>query len=73
MTFSEGIQVPGWAVAAVLAACGILGVGYSLGAQESRADTRVTAVEAQMNGMDFRLCRIERALAIAPYQSCGAP
>ena len=73
MTFSEGIQVPGWAVGAVLAAMGILGVGYSLGAQESRADVRVTAVEAQVKGVDFRLCRIERHLSIAPYQSCGAP
>jgi hypothetical protein len=73
MTFSEGIRVPGWAVGAVLAAMGILGVGYSLGAQESRSDSRLTAVESQIQGVDFRLCRIERQLSIAPYQSCGTP
>lgn len=73
MTLSEGIRVPGWAVGAILAAFGLMGVGYSLGAQESRTDQRIADVEAQVKGVDFRLCRIERQLTIAPYQSCGAP
>jgi hypothetical protein len=31
MSFDNGIQVPGWAVAAVVAVFAILGVGYQIG------------------------------------------
>jgi hypothetical protein len=48
----------------------LLGVGYRVGAQVSGNDDRIQRLEDANRGLDFRLCRIERALNIAPYQSC---
>jgi hypothetical protein len=81
MSFDNGIQVPGWAVAAVVAVFAILGVGYQIGnwhrgAQDSdevevlRNSVRIDNIDGKVGQLDFRLCRIEKALNIAPDQSC---
>jgi len=62
----NGIRVPGWAVAAVLAAAGLIGVGVGVGRSAEAQDQRDKTV-------DYRLCRIERALGIEVWQSCVNP
>ncbi len=60
---SEPISVPRWAVVAALAASALLSLGISLGVKaEAQSSFNVT--------VDYRLCRIEKALNISPWQSC---
>jgi hypothetical protein len=83
MTLANGIQVPGWAVGAVSAGAVILGLGiaigdYRRGAENSdelnvlRNSVRIDNVTTRVGQLDFRLCRIEKALNISPDQSCFA-
>jgi hypothetical protein len=65
-----GIRVPAWAIGALLATAAIFGVGLRLGAQVTDNDSRFKRLEERASSLDFRLCRIERALGISPYQSC---
>jgi hypothetical protein len=62
----NGIQVPGWAVAAIMVAASLIGVGVGLGAKlEAQAQRDVN--------VNYRLCRIERALGVEPWQGCPTP
>jgi hypothetical protein len=66
----QGLRIPRWLITAVIVGAGILGLGFKLGAQVSQNDERITKLEYTVNGLDFRLCRIEKALQISPYQTC---
>lgn len=64
------IHCPPWLPALVGAVVTILGVGYALGVSVTRNTNRIHEMEVAVAGLDFRLCRIERALNVAPYQTC---
>ena len=70
LTHQSGIRVPAWAIGAILAGAAVFGLGVGYGAAQSDNASRIGRVEEQNRGLDFRLCRIERALGISPYQSC---
>jgi hypothetical protein len=68
---TNGIRVPGWLVAALTATVMLLIFGARVGAQIAQNDDRISQLERQNITLDFRLCRIEIALRISPYQSCS--
>ena len=71
MTLTNGLRVPAWAIGAILAVAAIFGLGIGYGSAASDNSRKIERLEEQNKGLDFRLCRIERALAISPYQTCG--
>lgn len=65
-----GIRVPAWAIGTVLGASAIYGLGVRTGREITDNDSRLARLKERASSLDFRLCRIERALQISPYQSC---
>lgn len=62
----NGFRVPGWAVAALTTMVTLIGIGIALGTKlEAQAQRNLT--------VDYRLCRIERALQVDPWASCPTP
>jgi hypothetical protein len=60
---SGGIRVPRWFVAAASAAITLIGAGIVYGRASAARDAHDQIV-------DYRLCRIEHALSIEPWQGC---
>lgn len=60
-----GIRVPQWLVTAVIIAVALLSAGYAAG-------QKLTAKASQMETIELRLCRIERALQLEPWPGCPA-
>lgn len=67
---AAGIRIPGWVWPLVVAAFAVFVLGLKLGAQVNANDNRVAKVEESLFGVNFRLCRMERAMGIDPYQTC---
>ena len=64
------LTLPKWVWPVVIAVGAIFGLGWRLGAEEADKASRVTQVEAAVGSLNYRLCRIERALDISPYPTC---
>lgn len=65
-TEREGIHIPGWAVAAITMVVALISTGVWAGLKaEAQSNQNVT--------VDYRLCRIERALNIDPWVTCARP
>lgn len=64
-------RVPSWFWPTVIAVFSVLGVGFKVGAQVADNANEVQKVKDQATSLDFRLCRIEKALNISPYQTCA--
>jgi hypothetical protein len=62
----NGFRVPSWAVAALTAMTTLIGIGILLG-------SKLEAQAQQNDNVNYRLCRIERALQVDPWISCPAP
>ena len=60
---ARSIHVPGWAVVAVTVAVALLSAGYAAGQKERDTD-------AQFEVINYRLCRIERAVNVEPWMRC---
>jgi hypothetical protein len=66
MTLPNGIRIPGWAVGALSAAATLMLMGWAVG-QKFANDARDRDI------VNYRLCRIEKALGIDPWNSCEPP
>ena len=59
----NGVRIPGWAIAAVVAVVVVLTTGFSLG--RTWNDT-----QRSVRDLNDRMCRIEQALDIPLWPSC---
>ena len=82
----NGVRVPRWLVVALVATIAVATAGWSVGRAVQARDARLEAIElrqqltavlierkADLNDLrvfDVRLCRIERALRIEPWETC---
>ena len=82
----NGVRVPRWLVAVVVAVVTVASAGWGVGRAVQVRDSRVEALELRQQVLtlelqrksdltdlrvfDVRLCRIERALRIEPWESC---
>lgn len=62
--YSNGLKVPKWALAAIVATVAVLGLGFQVGAAYEKHTTQHEATE-------FRLCRVEAALNIPQWTTCN--
>lgn len=62
----NGVRIPGWAITAVTLAATLIWTGIWTGLKvEAQTHRNVT--------VDYRLCRIEKALGVDPWFSCVLP
>lgn len=82
----NGVRVPRWLVAVVVATVAVATAGWGVGRAVQARDGRLEALElkqqlnavlierkadlADLRVFDVRLCRIERALRIEPWETC---
>lgn len=61
---SEGINIPGWLITAFLAGMGVLTAGIAVG-------QKLEKNESSFREIGLRLCRIEYAVKLQPWDTCG--
>ena len=82
----NGVRVPRWLVAVVVAVVTVASAGWAVGRAVQARDGRLEALElrqqlvtvevqrkadlSDLRAFDLRLCRIERALRIEPWETC---
>ena len=82
----NGVRVPRWLVAVVVAVVTVASAGWAVGRAVQARDGRLEALElrqqlvtvevqrkadlSDLRTFDLRLCRIERALRIEPWETC---